>query len=264
MASRPCSSPSAAAEQHRPERRSVQRVRRRPRCGAGVVDRPGDRHQVDGSGRHRRRDRRHHALHCAGASVPCRVEPRIPPRGQRDRRFHGARPIFIGVEDDRARDVLERAYAPLTARGAPLLSTSRRAAELVKYASNCFLATKISFINEVADLCEAAGADVEEVPPEWALIAASARPSCAPVPATAAPAFRGMRRHVATAGLNGVKLNVISSAVATNATRKNAMARRVFALWEPRRRQWSRCLASRSRPTPMTCAKRRPSPSSMA
>ena len=71
--------------------------------------------------------------------------------------------IVIGLEDDRARDVLERVYAPLTARGAPLLSTSRRAAELVKYASNCFLATKISFINEVADLCEAVGADVEEV-----------------------------------------------------------------------------------------------------
>ena len=71
--------------------------------------------------------------------------------------------IVIEVEDDPARDALERVYAPLTERGSPLVSTSRRAAELVKYASNCFLATKISFINELADLCEAVGTDIEEV-----------------------------------------------------------------------------------------------------
>ena len=71
--------------------------------------------------------------------------------------------IVIGVNDEHAREVLSRVYAPLTERDAPLLAMSRRGAELVKYASNCFLATKISFINEVADLCEAVDADVDEV-----------------------------------------------------------------------------------------------------
>jgi len=71
--------------------------------------------------------------------------------------------IVIGYDDPRAGDVLARIYAPLTSRGVPLVSTNIETAEMIKYASNAFLATKVSFINEVADLCETVGADVRDV-----------------------------------------------------------------------------------------------------
>lgn len=71
--------------------------------------------------------------------------------------------LVIGCEAARGRLVMHELYRPLTLRRTPVLSTSRRTAELVKYASNAFLATKIGFINEMADLCEALHADVEDV-----------------------------------------------------------------------------------------------------
>ena len=71
--------------------------------------------------------------------------------------------ILVGAEDDRAREVLAEIYRPLFLNRAPLLFTSRRTAELTKYAANAFLAVKISFINEIANLCEAVDADVQEV-----------------------------------------------------------------------------------------------------
>ncbi|MGD9885788.1 UDP-glucose dehydrogenase family protein [Reyranella sp.] len=136
--------------------------------------------------------------------------------------------IVIGTEDDRARDVLERTYAPLTSRGAPLLATSRRAAELVKYASNCFLATKISFINEVADLCEAVDADVEEVAAGMGLDRRIGSAFLNAGPGYGGSCFpKDCDALLATAGDNGVRLNVVSSAVAANTARKNAMAQRV-------------------------------------
>jgi len=137
--------------------------------------------------------------------------------------------IVIGTEDDHARDVLERAYAPLTALGAPLLSTSRRAAELVKYASNCFLATKISFINEVADLCEAVDADIDEVAAGMGLDRRIGSAFLNAGPGYGGSCFpKDCDAMLATAKLNGVKLNVVSSAVVANTARKNAMARRVL------------------------------------
>jgi UDPglucose 6-dehydrogenase len=71
--------------------------------------------------------------------------------------------VLVGVDDDRARRVMERVYEPLRLRNAPILFTSRESAELAKYAANAFLAMKISFINEVADLCDEVGANVQEV-----------------------------------------------------------------------------------------------------
>jgi UDPglucose 6-dehydrogenase len=71
--------------------------------------------------------------------------------------------IVIGLEDPRARETLAELYRPLYLNAAPILYTGRRTAELIKYAANAFLATKITFINEVADLCEKVGADVQEV-----------------------------------------------------------------------------------------------------
>ncbi|WP_336981644.1 UDP-glucose/GDP-mannose dehydrogenase family protein [Altererythrobacter fulvus] len=71
--------------------------------------------------------------------------------------------IVIGAEDDFGRQVMSEVYRPLFLNKAPILFTSRRSAELIKYAANAFLATKITFINEMADLCEKVGADVQDV-----------------------------------------------------------------------------------------------------
>src|SRR5271168_4080436 len=71
--------------------------------------------------------------------------------------------IVVGTDDARARSVLNEIYRPLYLNAPPIIYVSRRTAELIKYAANAFLATKITFINEIADLCESVGADVQEV-----------------------------------------------------------------------------------------------------
>ena len=71
--------------------------------------------------------------------------------------------IVVGTESERARDVVKEIYRPLYLNETPMLFTSRETSELIKYASNAFLATKITFINEIADLCEKLGADVQDV-----------------------------------------------------------------------------------------------------
>jgi UDPglucose 6-dehydrogenase len=71
--------------------------------------------------------------------------------------------VVIGTDDARGREVMQSIYAPFERDGAPLLFTARRTSELIKYAANAFLSIKITFINEVADLCEAVGADVRDV-----------------------------------------------------------------------------------------------------
>jgi len=71
--------------------------------------------------------------------------------------------VLIGVDDQRARELMGRIYKPLALRNAPVMFVGRESAELAKYAANAFLALKISFINEIADLCEELGSDVQEV-----------------------------------------------------------------------------------------------------
>ena len=71
--------------------------------------------------------------------------------------------VLIGCDDQRGREVMRRLYQPLTLRNAPIVFVSPESAELAKYAANAFLAMKVTFINEIADLCEAVGADIQEV-----------------------------------------------------------------------------------------------------
>ncbi len=71
--------------------------------------------------------------------------------------------VIVGLEDERARPVMAELYRPLNLNETPMLYVDRRSSELAKYASNAFLAMKITFINEIADLCEAVGADVQQV-----------------------------------------------------------------------------------------------------
>jgi len=71
--------------------------------------------------------------------------------------------VVIGTEDERAREVMRELYRPLNLNESPLMFVARRTSELIKYAANAFLAMKITYINEIADLCEAVGADVQQV-----------------------------------------------------------------------------------------------------
>jgi UDPglucose 6-dehydrogenase len=71
--------------------------------------------------------------------------------------------IVVGSNDNKSKNILRNLYSPLISKGAKFISTNRRAAELIKYASNAFLATKITFINEIANLCENVGVDVEDI-----------------------------------------------------------------------------------------------------
>ena len=71
--------------------------------------------------------------------------------------------VVLGIEDERAKGVMQEIYRPLNLNESPILYTGRRTSELIKYAANAFLAMKITFINEMADLCEVVGADVQQV-----------------------------------------------------------------------------------------------------
>src|SRR5690349_3081501 len=97
------------------------------------------------------------------ADVAVVSNPEFLREGAAIRDFKHPDRIVVGTDDQRARDVLAEIYRPLYLNQAPILFTGRRTAELIKYAANAFLATKITFINEVADLCERVGADVQEV-----------------------------------------------------------------------------------------------------
>src|ERR1700720_1512244 len=89
--------------------------------------------------------------------------PKFPGEGAAIRDFKFPDRIVIGTSDERAQKVLGDVYRPLSLNQPPLMFTGRRTAELIKYAANAFLATKITFINEIADLAEKVGADVQEI-----------------------------------------------------------------------------------------------------
>lgn len=101
----------------------------------------------------------------AGINVYVASNPEFLAQGTAVRDTLHASRIVIGTENKQAEEILKKMYEPLTKEpyNVPLLSTNRRSAEMIKYASNCFLALKISYINEIANLCDALGADIEDV-----------------------------------------------------------------------------------------------------
>ena len=138
--------------------------------------------------------------------------------------------IVVGLNDDsRAREVMAEVYRPLYLNQAPLLFTSRRTSELIKYAANSFLAMKVTFINEMAELCERVGADVQEVARGIGLdnrIGSkflNAGPgyggSCLPKDTLAL---------VRTAQENGTSLRLIETTIEVNEKRRNSMATRIL------------------------------------
>src|SRR4051794_36510858 len=136
--------------------------------------------------------------------------------------------IVVGAEDDRAQETLKEIYRPLFLNRAPILFTGRRTAELTKYAANAFLAVKISFINEIADLCEAVDADVQDVARGIGLDNRIGAKFLHAGPGYGGSCFpKDTLALLQTADAAGVDQRIVRTTVAVNDDRKNQMAERV-------------------------------------
>jgi UDPglucose 6-dehydrogenase len=138
--------------------------------------------------------------------------------------------IVIGSDDPRAREIMNEIYRPLYLNAAPILHTDRRTAELVKYAANAFLATKITFINEMADLCERVGANVQEVARGIGLDNRIGSKFLHPGPGFGGSCFpKDALALIKTAQDHGSPVRLVEATIAINDVRMRAMARKVAA-----------------------------------
>ena len=137
--------------------------------------------------------------------------------------------IVIGTTDARAREVMTEIYRPLFLNQSPLLFTDRRTSEVIKYAANAFLAMKITFINEMADLCEAVGGNVQEVARGIGLDNRIGSKFLHAGPGYGGSCFPKDTKALArTAQEAGTPLKLIETTIAVNEARKKAMAQRVI------------------------------------
>jgi UDPglucose 6-dehydrogenase len=138
--------------------------------------------------------------------------------------------IVVGTDDERARKIMAEIYRPLYLNQAPIMFTGRRTAELIKYTANAFLATKITFINEIADLCERVGADVQEVARGIGLDNRIGAKFLHPGPGFGGSCFpKDVRALIKTAQDHDVPMRILEAVETVNDTRKRAMARKVSA-----------------------------------
>jgi UDPglucose 6-dehydrogenase len=162
------------------------------------------------------------------ADVVVASNPEFLREGAAIRDFKFPDRVVIGTSDERARKVLADIYRPLSLNQAPLMFTGRRTAELIKYAANAFLATKITFINEMADLSEKVGADVQEVARGIGLDNRIGSKFLHAGPGFGGSCFpKDTRALVKTALDHDVPLRIIEAVLAVNDNRKRAMARKV-------------------------------------
>jgi len=137
--------------------------------------------------------------------------------------------IVIGTEDVRATEVMRQIYRPLYLNAAPILVTSRRTAELIKYAGNAFLATKITFINEIADLCEKVGADVQDVSRGIGLDNRIGSKFLHAGPGYGGSCFpKDTLALLKTSQDNDAPQRIVEAVVAVNDNRKRAMGRKII------------------------------------
>ncbi|MBV9260860.1 MAG: UDP-glucose/GDP-mannose dehydrogenase family protein, partial [Pseudolabrys sp.] len=136
--------------------------------------------------------------------------------------------IVVGHDNPRAGDVMAELYRPLYLNAAPILTTSRRTAELIKYAANAFLATKITFINEIADLAEKVGADVQDVARGIGLDNRIGAKFLHAGPGYGGSCFpKDTVALIKTGQDNDTPMRIVETVAAVNDTRKRAMARKV-------------------------------------
>lgn len=138
--------------------------------------------------------------------------------------------IVIGTDDPRAQAVMADVYRPLYLNSAPILNTTRRTAELTKYAANAFLATKITFINEMADLCEQVGANVQDVARGMGLDNRIGGKFLHAGPGYGGSCFpKDTLALIKTAQDHGTPSRIVETVASVNDQRKRAMARKVVA-----------------------------------
>jgi len=136
--------------------------------------------------------------------------------------------IVVGSNNKKTNKILRSLYSPLVSKGAQYVSTSRRAAELIKYASNAFLATKITFINEIANLCEKTDINVEDVSIGMGLDKRIGSRFLRPGPAYGGSCFpKDTKAIISTADKFKINLSVIKSVIKSNENRSNLLLNRV-------------------------------------
>src|ERR1700747_2975191 len=165
------------------------------------------------------------------ADVEVASNPEFLREGAAIRDFKFPDRIVIGTSHERTRKVMAEIYRPLSLNQGPLMFTARRTAELIKYAANAFLATKITFINEIADLSEKVGADVQEIARGIGLDNRIGTKFLHAGPGFGGSCFpKDTRALVKTALDHDVPLRIVESVLAVNDNRKRAMARKITAV----------------------------------
>ena len=136
--------------------------------------------------------------------------------------------VVVGSNDKRSMGILKNLYSPLISKGAKFISTNRRAAELIKYASNAFLATKITFINEIANLCEKTGIDVEDISIGIGLDKRIGSRFLRAGPAYGGSCFpKDTKAIVSTAKKFNTNLSIIKSVINSNSLRSKLLLKKV-------------------------------------
>jgi UDPglucose 6-dehydrogenase len=163
------------------------------------------------------------------ADVVVASNPEFLREGAAIRDFKYPDRIVVGTSDERGRKALGDIYRSLSLNQAPVMFTSRRTAELIKYAANAFLATKITFINEIADLSEKVGADVQEVARGIGLDNRIGTKFLHAGPGFGGSCFpKDIRALVKIAQDHDVQLRIVEAVLGVNDIRKRAMARKVL------------------------------------
>ncbi len=139
--------------------------------------------------------------------------------------------IVIGSNDKKSNRILKNLYSPLISKGAQYINTSRRAAELIKYASNAFLATKITFINEIANLCEKTGINIEDISIGMGLDKRIGSRFLRAGPAYGGSCFpKDTKAIISTADKFKTNLSVIKSVIKSNENRSSILLNRVYEI----------------------------------
>ena len=168
--------------------------------------------------------------HCDAKNFAVVSNPEFLREGAAIDDFKRPNRIVVGTENDRAKEVIKSLYRPLYINETPIVFTSRRTSELIKYAANAFLATKITFINEIADLCEAVDADVQQVAKGIGLDKRIGNKFLHAGPGYGGSCFpKDTLALIRTAEDAGVDLNIVSAVVGANDSRKIAMADKIIS-----------------------------------
>jgi UDPglucose 6-dehydrogenase len=166
------------------------------------------------------------------ADVAIASNPEFLREGAAIRDFKHPDRIVAGTDDERARKVIAEIYRPLYLNRAPVMFTGRRTAELIKYAANAFLATKITFINEIADLAEKVGADVQEIARGIGLDNRIGSKFLHAGPGFGGSCFpKDTRALIKTAQDYEAPIRIVEAVLAVNENRKRAMARKVASVF---------------------------------